>query len=184
MICHIIKKYDIHHISLALAECEPETKFEVIPSTDENYISLYVGVFIKHFESEAGQQVPIFEYIRLIDSLNFMPQSLESLVADLPDNRFDILLSKYESYSNSHFQLLCQKCFYCYSYITSEQVFEKKVFPPLSEWKNTLQGGEFTISETDYNHAQTVFSKFGCRNIGDYHDLYLTCNTLLIGVRL
>ena len=42
-----IKKYDIHHICLALAECEPETKIEVILSTDENYISLSVGVFIK-----------------------------------------------------------------------------------------------------------------------------------------
>ena len=59
-----------------------------------------------------------------------MPQSLESLVDDLPDNRFDILRSKYESYSNSVFQLLCQKGFYCYSYITSEEVFEEKVLPP------------------------------------------------------
>ena len=113
MIGHNIKKYDIHHICLALVECEPETKFEVIHSTDENYISLSVGVFIRSLESEAGQQVPIFEYIRLIDSFNFMPQSLESLVADLPDNRFDILRSKYESYFNSDLQLLCQKGFNC-----------------------------------------------------------------------
>ena len=106
MISHQIKKYDNYYICLALAKCEPETKFEVIPSIDENYISLSVGVFIKNFESEAGQKVPIFEYIKLIDSFNFMPQSLESLVAELPDNRFDILRSKYESYSNSDFQLL------------------------------------------------------------------------------
>ena len=97
MIGHNIKKYDVHHIYLALAECEPETKFEFTASTDENYISLSVGVFIKNFESEAGQQVPIFEHIRLIDSFNFMPQSLESLVADLPDSRFDILRPMYES---------------------------------------------------------------------------------------
>ena len=42
-----------------------------------------------------------------------------------------------------------------------------------------MHGGEVTIRETNYNHAQTVFSKFGCQNIGDYHDLYLTCDTLL-----
>ena len=54
-------------------------------------------MFIKKFESAAGQQVPIFEQIRLIESFNFMPQSLEYLVADLPDNRFDILRPKYES---------------------------------------------------------------------------------------
>ena len=52
--------------------------------------------------------------------------------------------------------------------------------PPLSEWKNTLHGGEVTISETDYNHAQTLFSEIGCQNIGDYHDLCLTCDTLLL----
>ena len=62
MIGHSIKKYGIHYIFIALAECEPETKFEFIPSADKNYI-----VIIKNFESEAGQQVPIFEYIRLID---------------------------------------------------------------------------------------------------------------------
>ena len=43
-----------------------------------------------------------------------------------------------------------------------------------------MHGGEVTIRETNYNHAQTVFSKFGCQNIGDYHDLYLTCDTLLL----
>ena len=109
-----------------------------------------------------------------------MPQSLESLVADLLDNRFDILRSKCESYSNRFFQLRSKKSFYCYSYITSEQVFEEKVLPPLSGWKNNLHGGDVTISKTDYNHAQRVLSKFGCQNIGDYHDLYLTCDTLLL----
>ena len=116
MIDHNIKNYDIHHKCLALAECEPEMKFEVTPSTDENYISLSVGVFLENFESETGQQVPIVEYIRLINSFSFMPKSHESLVADLLDSRFDILRSKYESYSSSDFQLLCQKGFYCYSY--------------------------------------------------------------------
>ena len=81
---------------------------------------------------------------------------------------------------HSDFQFLCQKRFYCSSYITSEQVFEKIVLPPLSKWKNTLHCGGVRISGTDYTHACTVFSKFGCQNIGDYHDLYLTCETLLL----
>ena len=89
MISQNIKKSDIHQICLALAECEPEMKFEVIPSTDENYISPSVGVFIKKFESEAEQQV-FFEYLRLTGSFLFMPQSHQSLVIDLPDNRVDL----------------------------------------------------------------------------------------------
>ena len=69
---HNIVKNDIHHIYFALVECEPETKFEII-TTDENYISLSVGVIIKNFESEAGQQVLIIEHIRLNDSLTSCP---------------------------------------------------------------------------------------------------------------
>ena len=126
MIGHNIKKYDIHQICLALADFEPETEFEIIPSSDENYISLSVGVFIKNFESESGQQVPIFKYVRSIDSFNFLLQSLESLVVDPPENSFDILYSQYESYSNSDFQLRFQNGFYGYSYITSEQFFSRK----------------------------------------------------------
>ena len=34
------------------------------------------------------------------------------------------------------------------------------------------------ISEKDYNHAQKVFGKF-FRDIGDYHDFYVQCDTLL-----
>ena len=45
---------------------------------------------------------------------------------------------------------------------------------------NRLHGGEVAISETEYNHAQLLFSKFGCQNLGDYHELYLTCGTLLL----
>ena len=46
--------YDIPHISSALE------KFEIIPSTEESYITLSVGVFVINFESVAGQQFPIF----------------------------------------------------------------------------------------------------------------------------
>ena len=36
------------------------------------------------------------------------------------------------------------------------------------------------ISETDYRHANHVFKKFKLNNLGDYHDLYIQSNTLLL----
>ena len=36
------------------------------------------------------------------------------------------------------------------------------------------------ISESDYKHGQRVWEEFGVRNIGDYHDLYLRTDVILL----
>ena len=36
------------------------------------------------------------------------------------------------------------------------------------------------ISDTDYKHANTVFEKFNLNSLGDYHDLYVRSDTLLL----
>ena len=36
------------------------------------------------------------------------------------------------------------------------------------------------ISETDYRHANNVFKRFKLNNLGDYHDLYVQSDTLLL----
>ena len=37
-----------------------------------------------------------------------------------------------------------------------------------------------SISDEDYRHAQTVRETFNCQTIGDYHDLYLQTDVLLL----
>ena len=34
--------------------------------------------------------------------------------------------------------------------------------------------------DEDYNHAQLVYDRFNCRNLADYHDLYLITDVLLL----
>ena len=36
------------------------------------------------------------------------------------------------------------------------------------------------ISETDYAQAKNVFKKFNINNLGEYHDLYVRSDTLLL----
>ena len=36
------------------------------------------------------------------------------------------------------------------------------------------------VSETDYAHANNVFKKFNINNLGEYHDLYIRSDTLLL----
>jgi len=36
------------------------------------------------------------------------------------------------------------------------------------------------ISDEEYAHSKEVWAKFGCRNLGDYHDLYVVTDVLLL----
>ena len=36
------------------------------------------------------------------------------------------------------------------------------------------------ITDEDYTHAQNVFKEFNLKNLGDYHDLHIQSDTLLL----
>ena len=60
----------------------------------------------------------------------------------------------------------------------SMEKFEIKELPKIEEFYNTLN--EEHISEKDYNHAKEVWNAFKIKNMGEYHDLYLQSNILLL----
>ena len=40
--------------------------------------------------------------------------------------------------------------------------------------------GEIDISEADVAQAFKIYTLFGCRNLGDYHDVYLRTDVLIL----
>ena len=56
--------------------------------------------------------------------------------------------------------------------------FEESTLPPKESFYNVLNDEQ--VSEEDYAHATTVFNIFACQNMGDYHDLYLMSDVLLL----
>ena len=55
--------------------------------------------------------------------------------------------------------------------------FEESLLP-IEVFYNKLNMSK--VSEDDYQHAQQVWKEFGIRNLGDYHDLYLRTDVVLL----
>ena len=58
------------------------------------------------------------------------------------------------------------------------RTFEETELPPQAAFYSKLK--DETISNDDYKHAQNVWQKFQCKNLGDYHDLYLKTDVMLL----
>ena len=76
------------------------------------------------------------------------------------------------------FFILLQKGVYPYEYMDGWDRFSEKALPEKDSFYSSLTMED--ISKTDYVHANNVFKKFGMNNLGDYHDLYVRSNTLLL----
>ena len=76
------------------------------------------------------------------------------------------------------FLMLLRKGVYPYEYIDEWDKFKEKVLPGKDSLYSNLTLEN--ISETDYAHANNVFKKFNINNLGEYHDLYVRSDTLLL----
>ena len=77
-----------------------------------------------------------------------------------------------------HQQLLLKKGIYQYEYIDSFERFKETRLPPKNYFYSSLTGDG--ITDEDYAHAQEVWDAFGCRTLGDYYDLYVATDSLLL----
>ena len=76
------------------------------------------------------------------------------------------------------FIMLLRKGVYPYEYMDEWNKFNEKVLPCKESFYSNLTLEN--ITETDYAHANNVFKKFNINNLGEYHDLYVRSDTLLL----
>lgn len=67
---------------------------------------------------------------------------------------------------------------YPYECVNNVSRFDESSLPGRKHFKNQLADSETT--EDDYAHAQCLWSAFYLRNLGDYHDLYVKTDVLLL----
>ena len=113
-------------------------------------------------------------HLTFIDSFQFMSSSLDKLVSNLPKEAL-----KYTSqiFKNKKLDLMSQKGVYPYDFKDSFKKFNEKL-PPKEEFYSVLNDEH--ISDEDYKHAQNVWNAFSLDNMGNYHNLYLKSDILLL----
>ena len=154
VIFHNLKGYDRHLLMQAMARVRGEIK--CIPTNTEKYISFSLG------------------NLRFIDSLNFMQSSLDKLVKG--SEEFPIMQNIVAE--EDKWQLLLKEGIYPYEYMDSFERFDDAKLPEKEKFYSSLSGKG--ITDEEYTHAHEVWAKFGCWTMGEYLDLYVSTDVLLL----
>ena len=149
---------------------------EVITKNKEDYIGFSIKVPVDSYIDKDGEEKDKLIELRFIDSFKFMSSSLNSLTKNLV--RGGKKLFGFEDYSELQYDLFTRKGVYPYEYVNSWDRFNETQPPPIDAFYSNLNMS--SISEEDYQHAQRVWKEFGIRDLGDYHDLYLRTDVVLL----
>ena len=114
------------------------------------------------------------KHLVFLDSFQFMSSSLEKLVSNLPDKAFKYIS---EPFKNEQFKLMKQNRVYPYDYMSSFDKFNEKQLPK-KDFYSVLNNEH--ISDKDYTHAKNIWKTFNLKSTGEYHDLYLKSDILLL----
>ena len=106
-----------------------------------------------------------------------MNSSLDSLVKNLSDNHLKYFS---EELSGEFLKLVRQKGVYPYKYKNNFKKFFENKLRDKCKFFSSLK--DDCSSEKDYSKAVDVWNMFKMNTMGDYHDLYLKTDVLLLAV--
>ena len=167
---HNLKNYDSHLIIERANELSERAKIDVIALNSEKFITF------------------AFKNLCFKDSFSFLSSSLDRLVklskyedGEKKQNWQNIFkFSKRNPYvsNDEDLDLLTDKGVYPYDYFTSFDKFRERQLPPKEKFYSNLT--ECNIEDDEYERALKIWEHFGIRNLGQYHDLYLRTDVLLL----
>jgi hypothetical protein len=180
VVFHNLTGYDAHIIVKAIARAGSADAVNLVARNLESYI----GFKLKTAVGERNGKV-VNRNLMFIDSLSFLNCSLAQLTDNLAKSggvpQFHHLQQHHKSNEilrRGPIEKLLMKGVYPYDYACDADVFEEEILPPIEKFHNTLTDSD--ITETDYAHAQSVWREFDIINFGEYTDLYVMSDTLLL----
>ena len=169
VIFHNLRGYDSHFIMQEIGAIvkkhtyknkkgeDTQMNINAIPNNMEKYMAFMLG-----------------NHLTFIDSFQLMSSGLDKLVSNLPR---EALKYTFRQFKGKKLDLMARKGVYPYDYMDSFDKFNEKL-PPKEEFYSILNDEH--ITDKDYKHAQTVWDTFKLKNMGEYHDLYLQSDILLL----
>ncbi|KAF0751850.1 DNA pol B 2 domain-containing protein [Aphis craccivora] len=158
---HNLSNYDSHFIITELGF--DTASISVILNCEEKYISL-----TKHISSKFT--------IRFIDTFRFMASSLSSVIKNLITQHFENFRETAKHCVREDTPLVTRKA--VYPYTDSWGKLHVSCFPRKEELYSALT--ESGIKEEDFEHAKAVWDNLKCKTLGEYSDLYLKIDVLLL----
>lgn len=159
IIFHNLTDYDAHHLIRKLGCVKGE--IQVIPTTEEKFIS-----FTKKIYNIS---------CRFLDSYRFLSESLSKLADYLPQDKF---LETKKYFRDRNIELVTKKCLFPYEYVDSLEKLNEKTLPSIEKFYSSLSESCITVDE--YSHCKKVWDTFDVKSIGEFSDLYLTIDCLLL----
>ena len=170
VVFHNLKGYDSHFIMQEIGNIvkkkayfdkkgkKHEMSINVIPCNMEKYLAFMLGL-----------------HLVFIDSFQFMSSSLSNLVNNLPADAFK---HTGQVFQGEKLSLMTKKGVYPYDYMNSFEKFEDSRLPKKEDFFSIMNNEH--ITDQEYQHAQTVWKTFNLKTMGEYHDLYLKSDILLL----
>ena len=170
VIFHNLRGYDSHFIMQEIGAIvkkhayknnkgeEKQMNINAIPNNMEKYMAFMLG-----------------NHLTFIDSFQFMSSSLDKLVSNLPAEALKYTSKRFQK---EKLNLMTRKGIYPYDYMDSFDKFNKTELPTKEEFYSILNNEH--ISDEDYCHAKKVWNTFQLQTMGEYHNLYLKSDILLL----
>ena len=161
VVFHNLRGYDGHFIMQNIGKIVNEKgnlKIGAIPNNMEKYIEFTLG-----------------GHLTFINSFQFMSSSLDKLVSNLPKEKLRDTSSVFEG---RKLKLMSKKGVYPYDFMDDYSKFYNERLPSKEKFHNILNDKH--ITDEEYEHAKEVWKAFNLKDMGEYHDLYLVSDVLLL----
>lgn len=171
---HNLKNYDAHlfirHLALN------GERIDIIPSNFERYISFTKFLPVEVVTDSRGCQRTIHLQLRFLDSFQFLTCSLDTLASNLDSQQCRTIRKFFPS--DIHFNLMRKKGIMPYCYMNDFTRLQETSLPCRGKFFDHLR--QERVSTEDYRRAQEVWNVFNCHTLGEYYELYLKCDVLLL----